>query len=162
MKMGPADYILIGMAVMAALYFLVLAIRKTWRLSVSMDEALRAVPAAVTAVQNLVDVARDFQKELTLMRAYANGQIPASDFGPTGEDAIAANRTPPSPVPYPAPIFDRFKVKEPEPDAELGDTEVIDQPDSEMAELEKFGALVDLGLAEAEPQPHVAREVDSK
>jgi hypothetical protein len=163
---GPIGYMLIGAVIVVAVYAAFLVIRKTWRMAEGMEQALRAVPAAVAAIQNLVDVARDFQKELALMRGYASGQIQL----PSGESDIAGDlggespRPAPGPVPYPAPIFDRFTVMPPEPpaDATLENSGVLDQSESDMAEVERFEQLVDLGLANRDESNHQAREVDSK
>ena len=47
-------------------------------------------------------------------------------------------------------------------DAKVEDTQIFAQTEAEMAEDEKLENLIEMGLAEREPLPHVAREVDSQ
>jgi hypothetical protein len=140
-----------GMALLlVAGYFAVMAIRKTWVVAQSMEVALKAVPSAVAAIQELVSVAREFQRELSYLRAVATGQSPnfGEDSAEEGEAPVSSPRVP---APYPAPVFERFAVK-PEPaDAMMEDTVIIDSTDEEMAEIEKIDNLRRMGLVHDDP-----------
>lgn len=162
--MTQVDGILIGAGGTVLVYFVVLGIRKTWAVATSMEEALRAVPPILAAIQNLVAAARDFQKELAFMRHIAMGGTPNSgvedpENPPARQQSNAVNGAPE----YPAPILSMYPQKPPDaPDAKPEDTEVFAQTEEEMAEEEKLQNLIDAGLAEREPIEPIAREVESQ
>ena len=161
--MTPLDYILVGALGVVALYFIAKTIRRTWAVAVSMEEALRAIPPILEAARNLVAVARDFLRELQLMRTIATGG-PTPNFGVETETG-GEHPEPAQPklsVEWPKPPWEMYPVKTDAPDAKKDDTVVIAQDDAEMAEEEKLENLIDAGLAYREEVQPEGREVESK
>ena len=158
--MSPFDYMLLGALALAALYCLFLAIRKTWLVATSMDEALRTVPPILKALQDLVDAARGLQKEFQIMRHIATGDQPTPNFGV--EATPGAGTEQPEIPQYPKPPFEMYPIQTVVPDAKPEDTQVFAPTDAEVAEEEKLENLIDAGLAYREEVQPPGREVESQ
>ena len=154
---------LVGALAVVVLYFAVKTIREFWGMMKSLTAALKAVPNILDAMRDVRDVARDFLRELQLMRTIATGG-PAPNFGvDQGEvEEHPAPAQPRTPAEWPKPPFDMYPIKREAPDAEKDDTVVFAQNEADMAEEERLENLIDAGLAYREEVQPEGREVESE
>lgn len=160
--MTPIDGIVVGVGISVTGYLVFMAVRKCWTVATSMEKALQAVPKAVEAIVALDKRAEAFQQEIQFMRLMATGQIAPA---PQSDEPIEPTQTPPrEPVAYPSPFYGMYPIaKEESPEAKPEDSVVIEETDAEVAQRENFNALVEAGLAEADPaELRPGRQVESQ
>ena len=149
--MTPIDGFVLGVlslaVLLAVVWLVVIALRKTLAVANALIEGLSEIPKLRASGENLVKVFIELRDEARLFRAIAVGGLQPPPDG--GEEASPL--TPRAPVSFPAPLFDRFSVKPEVSDATLEESKVEAPTDAEMAEIERLERLRDLGFPVEEP-----------
>jgi len=156
---------LAGAGALALAYGLFLVWRKTGKAAGDLIAAFQGIPQLVKSNQEVAVALHRFSGELEFLRTAMIGGTPP-EAAPEAGDAPAAPRTPsgkplpqfPTWQPYVAAVADV-------PDAEVSDTEVLEQDDAALVEQEQLEEIRGQGFAagpEADPTqnpPGVTAEV---
>lgn len=146
--MSAIDGFVLGVLALAAalggVWLVTICVRKTWAVANALIDGLREIGKLRQTCEELRDEARIFSGIM------AGTYLPNPKFGEGGKSPANPSAAPQAPPPFPTPVFDRFRVKEP-PDAKLEDSQVIAPSDEEMAAQERIDNLRELGFDVQEP-----------
>jgi hypothetical protein len=145
---------LAGAAALALAYGLVIVWRKAGKTAGALVEAFHGIPQLVKSNLEVTAALHRFSGELEFLRTAMIGGTPP-EAAPEAGEAAPAPRTPsgkplpqfPTWQPYVAAVADV-------PDAEIGDTEVLEQDDAALVEQEQLDEIRGQGFAagpEADP-----------
>ena len=145
---------LAGALILAGLYFTVVLSRKIGKGATALTAALQGIPALVKSNREVAASLNRFSGELEFLRTVMTGGTPPESE--PGAPAAAAVPTGPSGKPIPQfPSWQPFVAAPADaPDAAESDTEIIDTPDEELAEMEAIDLIRGQGHAagpEADP-----------
>ena len=156
---------LAGAGALALAYGLVVAWRKAGKAAGDLIAAFQGIPQLVKFNLEVTAALHRFSGELEFLRTAMIGGTPP-EAAPEAGDAPAAPRTPSGkPLPQFPPWQPYVAVAADVPDAEVSDTEVLEQDDAALVEQEQLDEIRGQGFAagpEADPTqnpPGVTAEV---
>lgn len=138
---------LAGALILAGLYFTVVFARKIGKGATALTAAMKGIPQLVKSNQEVASALHRFSAELEFLRTAMIGGTP-QEGGEGGESPAAPQR--PRPVPVQFPGWQPFVAATDVPDAEEGDTVVMEQDDAALAELEQVEEIRNRGYAAGE------------
>jgi hypothetical protein len=145
---------LAGAAALALAYGLFLAWRKTGKAAGDLVAAFQGIPQLVKSNLEVTAALHRFSGELEFLRTAMIGGTPP-EAAPEAGGAPPAPRTPSGkPLPQFPPWAPYVAVAADVPDAEVSDTEVLEQDDAALVEQEQLEEIRGLGFAagpEADP-----------
>jgi hypothetical protein len=144
---------LAGAVTLALAFGIFLLAQKAWSAAKDLTAALRGIPQLVKSNQEVAKALHRFSGELEFLRTVMTGGTPPEGAqAQTG--APADPQRPPAGAAAQFPQWQPFVAVVDAPDAEESDTEIIDTPDEELAEIEGIEEIRGRGYAagpEADP-----------
>lgn len=136
-----------------------------WKVFPLLLELAKALTELAKQSKALLAVCDGIQRELAYIRALAPPPSPNSGVDVGSSQGFQQAAPPDTPPPFPSPIFDRFDVRKPEPDAKIEDTDSggLIQTDEDLVAMEQLENLRQMGIpVEDSDAEHPGIEVESE